>query len=156
MPRYFHVARDGLRVGDIIQPGSWGSLTRAFGPGGQAIASQSDATNLIWEAAVESVRSQSFPTKVSRFDCVFACQSEQEARQFLQRFRSNGSHRIYEVELVDPATPTSIGDFAAITDAPPAPYVERAVHVSAGYWKDGCPTFPEVLIGGPVRVLQVI
>ena len=66
------------------------------------------------------------------------------------RFRPD--HKIYGVELINPATPVTIGDYGAITDAEPGPYVEMAAQIAATYWNALKPRFPEALIGGPVRV----
>ena len=55
--RFFHVAPPGLRVGEIVQPGHWGRETLAFAARGRrGIQHDSDAINLIWEAALEAAR----------------------------------------------------------------------------------------------------
>jgi hypothetical protein len=155
MPDFFHVARPGHRVGDIIQPGNWGHETLAFhARGRRALQEESDALKLIWEAALEAGRLVRFPEAVSRLDCVFACFREEEARAFRDRFRPD--HKIYRVELIDPETPVTIGDYAAITEAEPGPYVEAAARMAASYWNAIQPRFPEALIGGAVRVTASI
>jgi hypothetical protein len=156
MPDFFHVAPPGLRMGDVIQPGNWGTLTRAFATGGPLIENHHDAINLIWEAALEAVRLTSFPRAVSRFHCVFACQTEEKARAFRDRFRFRQSDHIYRVEPVGSDTTITMGDYAAITDAAPGPYVEMAARIAADYWDAEQPRFPEALIGGAVRVIAVI
>ena len=151
MPDFFHVAPPGLQVGEIIWPGNWGRETLAFAARGRrGIEQGSDAVNLIWEAALEAARSVRFPEAVSRLDCVFACFGEEQARAFRDRFKSD--HKIYRVQLIDPDTPVSIGDYGAITDAELGPYVEMAARIAASYWNATQPRFPEALIGGPVRV----
>ena len=100
MPNFFHVAGPGLRVGEIIQPGKWGRETLAFAQRGRrGIQQDSDAINLIWEAALEAARIVRFPEATSRLDCVFACFREEDARAFRDRFRPD--HKIYRVELID-------------------------------------------------------
>src|SRR5690349_12766934 len=154
MPNFFHVADPGLRVGEIIQPGKWGRETLAFAQRGRrGIQQDSDAINLIWEAALEAARIVRFPEATSRLDCVFACFREEDARAFRDRFRPD--HKIYGVELINPATPVTIGDYGAITDAEPGPYVEMAAQIAATYWNALKPRFPEALIGGPVRVTSI-
>jgi hypothetical protein len=151
VPDFFHVAPAGLQVGEIIRPGNWGRETLAFATRGRrGIQQNGDAVNLIWEAALEAARLVRFPENVSRLDCVFACFEEEQARAFRDRFKSG--HKIYRVELIDPDTPVSIGDYGAITDAEPGPYVEMAARIAASYWNVTQPRFPEALIGGPVRV----
>jgi hypothetical protein len=155
MPDFFHVAPPGLRVGEIVQPGHWGRETLAFAARGRrGIQHDSDAINLIWEAALEAGRLVRFPEAVSRLDCVFACFREEVARAFRDRFRSD--HKLYRVELVDPDTPVTIGDYGAITEAEPGPYVEMAARIAASYWNATQPRFPEALIGGAVKVTAIV
>jgi len=155
MPDFFHVASPGLRVGEIIQPGKWGRETLAFAARGRrGIQNDSDAINLIWEAALEGARVVRSPEAISRLDCVFACFREEDARAFRDRFRP--AHKIYRVELIDPETPVTIGDYGAITDAEPGPYVEMAAQIAATYWNATQPRFPEALIGGAVRVTSIV
>jgi hypothetical protein len=54
--------------------------------GRRAIQQDSDAINLIWEAALEASRLVRFPEAVSRLDCTFACFREEEARAIRDRF----------------------------------------------------------------------
>jgi hypothetical protein len=155
MPDFFYVGGPGLRVGEVIQPGKLGRETLAFAARGRrGIQEESDAINLVREAALEAARLVRFPEAVSRLDCVFACFREEEARGFRDRFRSD--HRIYRVELIDPATPVTIADYGAITDAEPGPYVEMAAQIAATYWNAIQPRFPEALIGGAVRVTAIV
>jgi hypothetical protein len=109
---------------------------------------------LIWEAALEAARLVRFPEAVSRLDCVFACFRQEDARAFRDRFRAG--HKIYRVELIDPETPVTIGDYGAITDAEPGPYVEMAAQIAAMYWNATQLRFPEALIGGAVRVASIV
>ena len=154
MPNFFHVAGPGLRVGEIIQPGKWGRETLAFAQRGRrGIQQDSDAINLIWEAALEAARIVRFPEATSRLDCVFACFREEDARAFRDRFRPD--HKIYRVELIEPDTPVTIADYGAITDAEAGPYVEMAARMAVPYWNPTQPRFPEALIGGAVRVTGV-
>jgi hypothetical protein len=68
-------------VGEIIQPGKWGRETLAFAQRGRrGIQQDSDAINLIWEAALEAARIARFPEATSRLDCVFACFREEDAQ----------------------------------------------------------------------------
>jgi hypothetical protein len=151
MPEFFHVGKAGLRVGDVISPGSWGRETLAFARRGRrGIEEEADAINLIWEGAFEAARLARFPEAVSRLDCVFACFQEEYAQAFRDRFRPD--HKIYRVELIDPDTPVTIGDYGAIADAEPGPYVEVAARMAVHYWNAVEPRFPEALIGGSVRV----
>ena len=96
MLEFFHVAAPGLRVGEIIQPGRWGRETLAFAARGRrGIPQDSDAIDLIWEAALEAVRLVRFPEAISRLDCVFACFREEDARAFRDRFRPDD--KIFEL-----------------------------------------------------------
>src|SRR6516165_11729907 len=154
MPDFFHVAGPGLRVGEIIQPGKWGRETLAFAARGRrGIQEENDAINLIWEAALEAARLVRFPEAVSRLDCVFACFREEDAQAFRDRFRAG--NKSYQVALIDPETPVTIGDYGAITDAEPGPYVEMAAQIAASYWNATQLRFPEALIGGAVRVTSI-
>jgi hypothetical protein len=74
------------------------------------------------------------------------------ATAFRDRFRSD--HKLYRVELVDPDTPVTIGDYGA--EAEPGPYVEMAARIAASYWNATQPRFPEALIGGAVKVTAIV
>jgi hypothetical protein len=155
MPDFFHVGPPGYLIGNIIQPGNWGHEALAFhARGRRGLKEESDAIKLMWEAALEAARLVRFPDAVSRLDCIFACFGEEEARAFRDQFRPD--HKIYRVELVDPETPVTIGDYSAIAEAEPGPYVEAAARMAASYWNATRPRFPEALIGGAVRVTASI
>src|SRR5262245_23347181 len=149
MPYFFYVARPGLRLGEIIRPGNWGRATLDFFARSKRHI-QIPATNLIWEAALETVRLIAFPMAVSRLHCVFAWIREKDARAFRDRFRPG--YLIYRVEPVDPDTTVTIGDYGTITDSEARAYVTAIVR----YWSANQPHLPEALIGGAVRVTAIL
>ena len=90
----FHYCRSLLQPGSIISPGNWGRIVRLVGP-----------RHVEWnrEQILERIRQTEFPQLPSRFECVFFCESEAEARYY-----GYGSARgtpnpmfLYEVEVVD-------------------------------------------------------
>jgi hypothetical protein len=57
MATFFHVSEVDHAVGQVLQPGSWGKMTRQFGNGWQL--SVEDAKTLAWESNLETARSPS-------------------------------------------------------------------------------------------------
>jgi hypothetical protein len=152
MATLYHVGKAGLAKGTTLHPGNWGKSTREFGPSGRAVGDMKDANILMWEIALETARLLSAPSSPSRLDCVFACETMDDAIAFRDRF-SSGSV-VYEVEC-DDSTPTHLGNFEAITyTSSTAPLVDHKSSLAISYWRDQPTGIKEILIGGPVTVLK--
>ena len=152
MPNYFHVAPPGLRIGDVITPGTWGHQTRAFRAGSSvSLQAGKNAIIMMWEVALEAARQACAPNSPSRADCVFATETLADAVSFRDRFKVGSA--VYEISCRD-GTPTHIGNYEAITDPPPTiPYFDLMPVRAYSYWRDQPTGITEILIGGPATVI---
>ncbi|MEO3475868.1 hypothetical protein AAFN86_28725 [Roseomonas sp. CAU 1739] len=105
------------------------------------------------EMILEQERLNIDAAKPSRLDALFACRSEADLRHFMQtnsRFRDIP----YEVELVGPA-PLHFGDHTLPLLAPGVAYFDAFAARARSYWAGPPPVQNvEVLIGGPVKIVQ--
>jgi hypothetical protein len=152
MPDFFHVAPPGLRVGEIVQPGHGGRETLAFAARGRrGIQHDSDAINLIWEAALEAARLVRFPeplTGSTAYSPAFGRKWRQlsgiDLDRIINSIELNSSILTHQLPL-------------GITEPRPSPdYVEMAARIAASYWNATQPRFPEALIGGAVKVTAIV
>lgn len=141
---YFHCAPIRLGAGSIIEPGNWGRIKRQF--------EQLPTTNYR-EIALEFGRLALNPEAPSRLDCVFCCESRDDAEQYVAAHSTWSV--IHEVEPLDRATPvfrTSWDYIGNINPNVPTPFdqIERDIR---SYWAGDPQQNVEVLIGGAMRVL---
>ncbi|EXX77089.1 hypothetical protein RirG_027000 [Rhizophagus irregularis DAOM 197198w] len=117
--------------------------------------SSTDINTLLWEVALESARKAAAPTRPSRLDCVFACESIQEALIFRRRFRPDG--KLLRVQLLEAVSPCHRGDFSLISDSiASGPYTDYMSLAAARYWTTEPSNMVEVLVGGAVSVLSEV
>jgi hypothetical protein len=150
MPTFFHVSLMPLIAGQVLGPGQWGHTSRRFSKGGQPLSDVRDAFILIWETTLEAVRREVKPDAPSRLECVFACETVQEATAFRDHFRQGA--QIYRVEVIG-SPDTHRGDYDLITGSGTAPFIDHIAERARRYWTDQAIGMPELLIGGSVTVL---
>lgn len=87
-------------------------------------------------------------------DCIFACESEQEARVYRNGFRAGSA--IYEIE-VPSQTRTHRGDYDLLTKSRPgATLLDTYVDGAIAYWSEEPRGMVECLIGGSAKITRVI
>jgi hypothetical protein len=146
MSSYFYCYSLPLGVGSVIDPGNWGRILRTYSQ------QSGNAWTLVRELVYELIRREHFPTKPSRFDCLFLCTSEAG----LSEFRNRTGRRLdigYEVELVDPQAVSHAGDWTlpnlqASNDVPSLE--KRALQ----YWQGHNIVQPELATLSPIRIVQ--
>jgi hypothetical protein len=150
-PRLFHVSRTEHEPGDIISHGRYGAAS--LEPTAKALhLEQGQIGALVWEAALETARLACAPGAVSRLRCVFAAETIALARRFRDGFRPDAG--IYAVEPWHDA-PLFRGDFGIVTDINPAePFLSYMPAGALRYWTAPPGEQVEVLVGGPVTVLE--
>jgi hypothetical protein len=147
---FIHVSHALHNVGDVIEPGAFGRSVRQWSKN-KPTDSPEALKNVIWESALESVRMVAKPEAPSRLACVFACRSQADATRFRDRFRVGAG--LYAIEPAPPC-PTFFGDYDLITDSSFEPFVDHFSQRSVRYWTQEASGMCEVLIGGPVKVMQ--
>lgn len=148
----YRVSINQHAVGDLIAPGWFGNHYRSFRPG-SAYPAEPNFTSLMIEIALESARKSVMPSAPSRMDCIFTCETLQDATTFRASHRG-GQGFIYGVEPAHPSTATFRGNFTAIsTPVGPTPYVDYLSDRARDYWTTNPQQMVEVLVGGPVKVL---
>jgi hypothetical protein len=105
------------------------------------------------EVAFEFARRLYAPSKPSRLECVFATPTLAVARSYAQSHAR--TNLIYEIEPIDPSVATHLGDYWVAIEPHTDRYFEKMLERAERYWTVQTPDFPEVLIGGAVRVLAL-
>lgn len=147
----FHVSAFQHVIGSIIQPGRFGAQLRVFRPGGP-FPQDPHFTELLIEIGLESARKSVAPHAPSRLDCVFACETLEDAERFRTAYRG-GIGAIYGVRPEPEDAPTFRGNFSLISShAGSQPYVDYVSEWAIDYWPADPAQMVEVLIGGPVYV----
>ena len=155
MATLFHVSPQLLNPGDHIPPGNWGTKCRQFGrPGAPDIRQDSNATNLMWEIALETARLGFTPESPSRADCVFTIETLADATIFRDKFRPGG--HIYTVQCSD-STARHVGNYDAISNTPPGvSWFDYMTAHAISYWLDQPTGITEILVAGPATVVAKV
>jgi hypothetical protein len=140
----YHVAPNMLGEGSIIMPGNWGRLLMMH-----------DELNLTLfrEHVLELVRTKYFPEKPSRFNCVFATETSDEA--FRYRNSNNSTGLVYEVCIEDRDVPLHRGDYN-FTVRPDYKFPQGIHDLANRYWSEVPNERIEVIVPGPVRVIRCL
>lgn len=112
---YFHLNPEKLNEGDVIPKGYWGVQVNEAARKNLIIPIQRDEflhKTVIIEHLLEETRRLKFPHLPSRFDCIFACLSKDEALQFSQT-PSHRNYFLYEVEPVISSPQTYVAEIEA-------------------------------------------
>ena len=152
MKQFYHVTIASLWDGDTIEPGRHGKNFRQFRPGGPMPTPEGIAS-IMWEVALESARVATDPLKPSRLNCVFAFETLACARRFKAKHRTDGS--ILKIGVAN-GIGCHRGDFDIISAGTSAAYVDYMSDGANRYWTAEPTGFVEVLIGGPVRVIEIV
>lgn len=152
---YFHCAPIPLTAGSIIEPGNWGRIINSY-----SLADMNSMIVAFRETLLENARLKFAPDKPSRLNCIFACPSAEGLRSFCQ---NNGRIRdiAYQVEPIDLGASIHAGDYNLATLPILLPgaqqqyfYMKELPQRFKDYWQ-GVPTETvEILIGGPVRIVD--
>lgn len=90
---YYLLCSYPLAPGSIVEPGNWGRMLKLYTPNQNLVGAYR-------EQIYEKIRVASYPDKPSRLECIFLCETLEEATNF-----RNETQRIfdiiYKVKLVD-------------------------------------------------------
>jgi hypothetical protein len=112
------------------------------------------STQALFEAFLEQSRLLLSPTKPSRLDCVFGLPTEQSAHAYAKKYAK--TNIVYEIEITKPNTPLHEGDYEIAIEPLVGRYFSQLMKRGERYWLDQNHDAPELLIGGPVRVISRI
>lgn len=108
---YYLLCSYPLSPGSIIEPGNWGRMLNLYTP-------NQNLAGAYREQIYEKIRMASFPDKPSRLECIFLCETLEEATSF-----RNETQRIfdiiYKVKLVDSSATIFRTDWKNIGFNPP-------------------------------------
>jgi hypothetical protein len=145
MTTYFYSSPKALDVGSYVSPGDWLRCYdhRAF----------SDTwTVMVRELVFELVRREQFPTKPSRFHCLFLCTSEAGLQEF--RARTGRSHDFgYAVELTNPRAQSHFGDWMLLSIRA-SDEVTSVARNAAMYWAGSSTVTPELATLSPIWITR--
>ena len=148
MTAYFYCSPEPLDVGSVVDPGEWRRILRTYNH--QIF---SDAwTVLVGELVYEIVRRELFPTKPSRFHCLFLCTSEDgllDFRAAYGRARDIG----YEVELVNPQAQSHLGDWT-LPNVRSTDDVAAIARHALLYWRGISVANPQLATLSPIRIAR--
>lgn len=155
MPEYYHVSVIDHAIGTILQPGRSGLQYRQYVTGGGVVpANHHNAYNLTWETVLEATRRLSVPHFPSRLNCIFATTTEDAAKAFRDKWRAGSP--IFKIDVAEDI-PTFIGDLGSLNNSKPGDtFIDYWIETAIKYWKDQPPGATEILIGGPVKIVQKI
>ncbi len=123
-----HMTRSELQPGDLIAPGNWGAVIRQQGEAHGA---------WLRECVLEGIRELEFPSKPSRMATAFAFVDLASALWWWRHERQKDF--IYEVEVVDGAAASHIGDLLGVQMVPAVDVSPEAA--ARRYWSRGTPHF---------------
>ena len=139
-------------IGTVIQPGRAGQQYRRFVKGVAPGPSQDLMSGLVWEAVLEAARLAIDPSLPSRLNCVFGFKTKEAAVAFRDRHRPPGTP-IFKIEAVS-GSPVFAGDLDLITSTAAGAIVDIWSQGAVKYWRDQPAGVSEVLIGGPVTIVE--
>ena len=117
----FHVREEYLPSGSIIQPGRWGAIVLKGGK---------DHPFFFREHLLEVWRREKTSVIVSRFDCTFAFESQEQAHQWASQ-----DEYVLQVIPVDQASPCARLDMLWLTwMSEPGATTDKIVQWCASYW----------------------
>ena len=109
---------------------------------------------ILWELSLEASRRGYDPSLPSRLDCVFACESLQDALTFRDKHRTSG--HVYPVEVANSGTRVFRGDYNLISHGPKwGGYTDYLPVNALRYWSEPPSGMVELLIAGAVRISKV-
>ena len=148
MTAYFYCSPEPLDVGSVVDPGDWRRILRTYN---HQIFSEA-WTVLVGELVYEIVRRELFPTKPSRFHCLFLCTSEDGLLDF--RAASGRPRDIgYEVELVNPQAQSHLGDWTLLNVRSTDDVAAIARHALL-YWRGISVANPQLATLSPIRIAR--
>ena len=148
MTAYFHCSPEPLAVGSVVRPGDWARILRTYN---HQMFSDTWFV-LAGELVYEIVRRELFPTKPSRFHCLFLCTSEAGLLDF--RAASGRPRDIgYEVELVNPQAQSHLGDWTLPNVRSTDDVAAIARHASL-YWRGISVANPQLATLSPIRIAR--
>ena len=144
--KYFLACSYPLAPGSVVNPGNWGRIIRKY---------RTDGFGSPWilfrEEIFEHVRQSQFPTKPSRLEGIFLCETKDHLVQFLQE-----AHRpldlIYEVELIDEAAAIHRGCLMHLDISLIENMNSFSIKASA-YWGGANIQKPEILTISSARII---
>lgn len=149
----FHVSTAVHKIGAVLEPGHWGAHIDQFHKHGAPIHELGTAFILMWEAALEAVRAETAPGVPSRLSCNYVVDGLEDATQFRNQYRPGSM--IYRVSIVLPGCPQFVGDYALLRTFD-TPIVRTMAQRVRDYWRGENANEPERLVGGPIRIEEVV
>jgi len=145
----YHCAPMSLEVGGVIRSGNWGRIVRAT-----SIAGVNDGTSkIIFELAYEHSRLLHNPSAPSRLDCIFCCPTLEEAQAYRAAQQPTGI--IYKVSPIHPNTAMHVTSWPLWGLGTGLNFDQSLIRLK-DYWTATPTGQREVLVGGPVRIIDII
>jgi hypothetical protein len=147
MEEYFLLCSYILSTGSKVEPGNWGRMLKLYKP-------SMNVVNPYREQIYEKIRQQNFPNRPSRLECIFLCETEEEAKLFKER-TGRIFDLIYKVRIVDTEKPIFRADWDKVKFADPddTGALEKRAYE---YWEGLNITRPEILTLSSVEIVELL
>lgn len=146
MTKYYFACSYPLAPGSIVNPGNWGRIIRQYNTGGFG-----NPWILFREEVFEKVRQSEFPTKPSRYESIFLCETKDTLSQFIQQAKRS-LDLAYEVELIDATAPIHRGCLSNL-DFAPQENMQSFTLKARSYWGGVNLQRPEIASTSSVRII---
>ena len=148
MTTYFYCCPMPLDVGSVVYPSDWEHILRNYSH--QTFSCTWPV--LVSELVHELVRREMFPTKPSRFRCLFLYTNENNLREF--RIASGRRRDLsYETELLDPQAQSHLGDWT-LRNIRATDSVATVTRNAFLYWRGISIANPELATLSPIRIAR--
>lgn len=149
MTTFFFACSYPLEPGAIIRAGNWGRIVRMYRTNGFG-----NAWILFREEVFEHIRKTEFPSKPSRYDGIFLCETKDQLIQFLDS-AIRPLDLIYEVGLVDNSAPVHKGCLSNL-DFGLQENFETFTIKARSYWVGENIQKPEILTTSSVQIITQV
>lgn len=127
--RFYFSSSIEHKVNDIISPGNWGKQYESYDP---KKTPPGNWLMLARDLLFEKIRIEYFKDKPSRLKCAFLFETLLESNTFLTKC-NRLNERQYEVELIDPLSPSHVGDYTLCCWKDDCTYKDME-KIAADYW----------------------
>ena len=145
---YYRISDMMYEVDDIIERGL-GNYSKV-----------SNNTTCFYETYLEVARRQYYPNEVSRFNCIFACETKEALLHYIQKYHMSkiDSLYVYEILPIDDNCKISTGSFIIPSFNKGGLTFDEAVEDMKVYWDNNniSPHEMEVLIESNCKVVNVL
>ncbi len=146
---YYHSCPILLENKSILKKGSYGRMIKTY------TGNECNGVMLFREKILENIRQENYAHKPSRLNCIFACLSLHEIKEY-QEMSQHTTSVIYKIKPVTESCKTHIGNYIEVQPRDFVPYFDNMEDVVKKYWGNTGRGNREVLLESDVIILEQI